>query len=92
MEFKIRGILLSLLCCASAASAETWHIDSQRGDDARSGLAPGEAWRSLARLQKADLKPGDSILLAAGSVWQEPLLITRSGTPAAPITVGRKDG
>jgi hypothetical protein len=81
-------ILLSL-CCASAVSAETWHVDSERGDDARSGLVPGQAWRTLARLQKAELKPGDTVLLLAGSVWREPLLLTRSGSAGAPITVAR---
>ncbi len=49
------------------------------GDDARSGLAPAQAWRTLARLQKAELKPGDTVLLPSGSVWREPLLLTRSG-------------
>jgi hypothetical protein len=77
------------MLCASAAQAETWHVDSARGDDARSGLNPAEAWRTLARVQQADLKPGDMVLLAAGSVWREPLVIARSGSDAAPIIVTR---
>lgn len=84
----VLGILLSL-CLASAVSAETWHVDSERGDDARSGLSPTDAWRTLAKLQQADLKPGDTILLMSGSVWREPLVIARSGSATAPITVAR---
>ncbi len=83
------ALLAGLACCA-AASAETWHVDSARGDDAASGLGAEQAWRSLARLRDAPLAPGDTILLATGSVWREPLLLTRSGTPEAPITVARE--
>jgi hypothetical protein len=34
------------------------------------------------------LVPGDGILLRRGRVWTEPLGVTGSGTPAAPITIG----
>jgi len=83
-------VTLLMLVCASAARAETWHVDSEHGDDARSGLTAADAWKTLARISQADLKPGDTILLAAGSVWREPLLITRSGAEFAPITVARE--
>ena len=84
-----RSAFLLALSAATGAHAETWHVDSVRGDDRRTGLSPGQAWRSLARLQQAPLKPGDMVLLVAGSVWREPLLITRSGAEGAPITVAR---
>lgn len=82
--------LSASLALSTVAHAETWHVDSARGDDAASGLAPDQAWRSLARLRDAPIKAGDTILLAAGSVWREPLLLTRSGTPEAPITITRE--
>jgi hypothetical protein len=77
------------LLCATMASATTWHVDSQAGDDASSGLAPDQAWRTLGALLRADMKPGDTVLLAAGSVWREPLLLVHSGAAGAPITVTR---
>lgn len=82
---------LPVLACllAGAASAETWHVDAVAGDDARSGLTPAEAWKSLSRIRDAPLKPGDNVLLVAGSVWREPLVLTRSGSAEAPITVTR---
>jgi len=87
---RYSAILILLLGCAATARAETWHVDSQKGDDARSGLTAATAWRTLARIQQAPLQPGDSVLLASGSVWREPLLITKSGTDAAPIIVTRE--
>jgi len=89
--FKRLSILVALLS-ASAAQAETWHVNATTGNDARSGIGPANAWRSLARLQKAELKPGDVVMLTDGSVWREPLLISRSGAEGAPITVQRTGG
>lgn len=86
---KKRAVILLALLSATAAPAATWHVDSERGDDDASGLAPGEAWRSLGSLLRADLAPGDTVLLMAGSVWRETLLLTHSGAPGAPITVAR---
>lgn len=82
-------IALSATAAATVAHADSWYVDSVNGDDARTGLAPDQAWRSLAKIADAPLKPGDMVLLVAGSVWREPLLITRSGADGAPITVAR---
>lgn len=82
---KIVIALAGLL--ALPAAAETYHVDALTGDDRADGLAPTQAWRSLARVNAVRLKPGDRVLLAAGSVWKEPLTITRSGRSSAPIAV-----
>ncbi len=84
--------ILVALAASSAAHAETWHVDAVRGNDGRNGLTRANAWRSLARLQQAELKPGDVINLVDGSVWREPLLIARSGADGAPLTIQRSGG
>jgi hypothetical protein len=84
----IRKLVLFLLAWPGLAAAAVYHVDAVHGDDARSGLSTVEAWRSLAKLRSAPLKPGDQVLLAAGSVWREPLVIIQSGSEGAPILVG----
>ena len=65
-----------------------YHISSS-GDDARDGLSPRTAWRSLTRAGKVSLAPGDSVLLERGSAWQEPFeLRDWRGTPDAPLVIG----
>ncbi len=81
--------IIAALLLGGAAHAETWHIDSRRGDDRNSGKSPADAWKSLARLQQERLHPGDEVMLGAGSVWREQLLITDSGSAGAPIIVAR---
>lgn len=84
--------LASVPLAATPLRAETWHVDSVTGDDSRSGTSPADAWRTLARLNQAPLQPGDTVRLADGSQWREPLRLTRSGTDAAPILVTRSGG
>lgn len=70
------------------ASAETYYVNSATGDDRADGLSDMRPWRSLARVRDFPLKPGDQVLLMAGSAWKEPLTLTRSGRSGAPIAVG----
>ncbi|MFT3968428.1 MAG: right-handed parallel beta-helix repeat-containing protein, partial [Sphingobium sp.] len=60
-----------------------------QGDDRNDGMSDAKAWRSLARLRDFPFKAGDQVLLASGSVWKEPLTITRSGRQGAPISIER---
>lgn len=80
-------VAIGLCLTATHVQAETYHVNSVTGDDRFDGRLGTQAFRSLARLQKVSLKPGDNILLATGSTWKEPLTISRSGRPGAPITV-----
>ncbi|MDR7156259.1 hypothetical protein J2W40_003100 [Sphingobium xenophagum] len=81
-------LVASLLATgAVSAHAANYYIDANLGQDSNDGSATAP-WRSLGRVNATTLRPGDHIFLAAGSVWKEPLVITRSGRRDAPITVG----
>ncbi|MBK8478114.1 MAG: hypothetical protein IPL39_17955 [Opitutaceae bacterium] len=69
------------------AAAGGYYVDAVHGDDLAVGTSGAQAWRSLTRLNKAELKPGDVVRLARGSVWNEALVVyaTESGTVDAPI-------
>ncbi|HEX7858426.1 MAG TPA: right-handed parallel beta-helix repeat-containing protein [Sphingobium sp.] len=92
MPWQRRLLAIAALFMAVAASharAETYYLDASLGDDRNDGLSDGKAWRSLARIRDFPLKAGDKVLLASGSVWKEPLVITRSGRKDAPISIER---
>ncbi|MDQ3035321.1 MAG: right-handed parallel beta-helix repeat-containing protein [Myxococcota bacterium] len=59
------------------------------GDDASAGTSPELAWRTLARVNEADLEPGDRVLLEGGASFDGTLQLDAEdmGTPAAPIVV-----
>jgi hypothetical protein len=87
---QVLAFCLSLIATpllSSALRAETYYVDATNGDDRNAGLAQTAAWKSLARVRDFPLRPGDQVRLMAGSVWREPLVISRSGRRNASITV-----
>ncbi len=74
------------------AHSATYYVDATQGNDnwpGRQSAPTGNdgPWQSLARVQSAQLLPGDQVMLKCGQVWREPLVINRSGTAASPIRV-----
>ena len=47
-----------------------FRVDALHGDDQRDGLTPQTAWRSLARVNSFELKPGDTVRFRRGQVWR----------------------
>ncbi len=73
------------------ASGTEYYVDSVNGNDENSGKSPESAWKTLNRVNShGPFKPGDKILLAAGSVWNgEELAPQGSGTAEHPIIIDR---
>ncbi|MEW1552081.1 hypothetical protein [Streptomyces tsukubensis] len=72
---------------ATVASGTTYYVDAVSGNDGNSGTKATAAWRTLARVNTAAPAPGDTIAFRRGRTWTGSLLLTASGTAAAPITV-----
>ena len=83
------GALVSIsLCIPAYASGTTYYINNSAGsncndDGAHSITAP---WCSFMPLNEIrSFLPGDQILLASGSTWDQEMTLTGSGTPTEPI-------
>jgi peptidoglycan/LPS O-acetylase OafA/YrhL len=63
---------------------------SPSGDDGNPGTSPDAAWRTLGRVSRTRLGPGDRICLEGGQSFTGCLCFGRNdaGTPARPISVG----
>lgn len=68
-----------------ARGRRTFHVDSAGGNDGNNGLAPDQAWKSLDRVNAADLKPGDTVQFKRGGMWRGSLTPV-SGAEDAPVT------
>jgi len=64
-----------------------YHVDAASGDDRNDGLSPKSAWRTLDQVNRAALRPGDSVLFKRGQAWRGQL-VPRSGEQALPVTYG----
>jgi hypothetical protein len=74
----------------AGSSSRTYYVDSQKGDDHRSGTSPQEAWRSIARANEVDFAPGDQLLFAGGQTFAGTLSLgpQDSGEQERPVRVG----
>lgn len=80
------------LCAPVAPGTErTFFVSALSGDDRNDGRSPRSAWRTLARVNAAPLRPGDRVLFRRGEVWRGPL-IPQSGEEGAPVTYGAYGG
>lgn len=65
-----------------------YYVNSATGSDRNSGVNEQSAFATLSAVEALKLKPGDSVLLAAGSVFNEQFDLKYSGSVSAPITIG----
>jgi hypothetical protein len=90
------AVLSALLPAAPAAAhaqaGTTYYVDSRAGNDASAGTTAATAWKSLDKVNAAELKPGDSVSFKRGSAFTGSLTLTASGTAAKPIVINAYGG
>ncbi|HID06651.1 MAG TPA: right-handed parallel beta-helix repeat-containing protein, partial [Armatimonadetes bacterium] len=72
----------------NARLRRVFYFDSEGGNDTNSGLSPERALRSLERLSRLKLKPGDAVLFRRGCTFRGRLKFKGNGTPNAPLRLG----
>lgn len=72
----------------SGTEGTCYYLDAIGGDDTRSGLSEGEAWRSIGRINRVSLRPGDKVLFKRGTVFSGELEIVGEGTEEERILIG----
>jgi len=68
-------------------SGRTFFVSNVSGDDGSDGLSAKSPWRSLSKVNAAELRPGDKVLFQRGGSWRG-TLVPRSGRTGAPVTYG----
>ena len=81
-----------LLARAETAASQTFALETYyvapTGSDDNDGTTQAKPWRTIGKVNKAALHPGDSVLLEGGKSFSGNLLITASGNAKASITIG----
>lgn len=87
------GLLAGVVVCGGAGfaqagnSSRTFFVSATSGNDSHDGLAALSPWRSLHKVNAAELRAGEKVLFHRGDAWRG-TLIPRSGRDGAPITYG----
>ncbi|MEO8716285.1 MAG: right-handed parallel beta-helix repeat-containing protein, partial [Acetobacteraceae bacterium] len=77
--------VLASMGLAASAEARVFYV-SPAGRDSRSGQSPGAAWRTVHRVNRAALRPGDVVDFQGGGTFSDAQLMPRnSGASGAPI-------
>ena len=85
-------LLAGAVMAGGTATAATFYV-SASGSDRSSGRSPSHPWRTVARVSRARLHPGDSVLFHGGQTFTDSILMPgTSGTARARITFGSYDG
>ncbi|SFH03934.1 right-handed parallel beta-helix repeat-containing protein [Pedobacter insulae] len=89
MKTKSFYKLLILLCLINFISftseADTYYVDSQKGNDNASGKSVKKAWKTLDKVNSQLFKAGDKVQFKRGSYWQGQLVPKGSGNQMASI-------
>lgn len=80
---------------AAATIARTFYV-APNGRDSNVGTSPARPWRTVRRVDRASLRPGDVVLFKGGATFSDNPLMPGigylvSGTSAAPIVFGSYD-
>ncbi|MEM8566137.1 MAG: choice-of-anchor Q domain-containing protein [Bacteroidota bacterium] len=66
-----------------------YYVDANTGNDNASGTSAESPWKTLSKVSSTTFQPGDQILFKAGSVWNERLVLSGSGTEKNPIIIDK---
>jgi len=69
------------------AGSFSYYVDSVNGSDSNPGTL-AQPWQTIAKVNSANLTPGQSVAFARGGLWRETLTPGQAGTAANPITFG----
>jgi magnesium-transporting ATPase (P-type) len=70
--YILKNIVLTviILFLSTSAFATDYYVNRENGNDQNNGKSKAQAWKSLFKVSKAKLKPGDVILLAKGQEFK----------------------
>ena len=75
---------------AVRAKGREWFVDARHGDDFGSG-SKQQPWKTLGKLKRAGLSPGDVVRLKCDSIWRESVSFDARTLPAG-VTIAAEEG
>lgn len=76
----------------SRSSNHAYYVDSLAGSDENLGTSVDAPWKTLAKVNRTNFRPGDAVLFKSGSKWTGQLSPKGSGTADQPIIVDKYGG
>jgi len=88
MSTRMIPLALAVLALSPCAFAESYYLHPFKGDDDNAGNSQSAPWKTLKRMNKAQLEAGDKVLLAQGKkFWGSLVLRNVQGEEENPVIV-----
>ncbi len=84
----IKQVATIFLIVFSMNSMAAVYYVSEDGNDENSGTSPGQAWRTLDKVNSYQFWAGDQILFKRGNIWRGTITCNYSGSKGKPIIYG----
>ncbi len=83
--YQFLSVAAGIFCCTPCFA--TNYYFSNEGSDAANGRSINKPWKTIGRLAKIKLRPGDTVLFRRSDVFEGGLRILQSGTVEKPIVI-----
>jgi len=80
-------LVIQIVFCLNIAYATTYYVDATGGSDANNGTSQTSAWKSINKVNAANLQPGDIVLFKRAEIFRGNL-VAQSGSSSAYIQYG----
>lgn len=90
VKITVGMMVMAVLVLISQQARATQYYVSPDGNDINSGTSPGQAWKTISKVNGQDFEPGDSIFFEGGETFSGSLFFDANdaGTAANSVTVG----
>ena len=85
---KIFLLYILVLLISVNLYGTTYYVSSSQGKDSYKGATTYKPWKTLSKVNRSQLLPGDSVLFKRGNVWREQLIPNANGAPRNYIYYG----
>lgn len=86
MKNKVFVVFVCAICFFTEAFSRNYYL-SNIGNDRAHGLSSSASWKTLNRLSKLKLQPGDTVFLKRGDMFIGSVSLNHSGTKEKPIVI-----
>jgi hypothetical protein len=68
--FAASPIVVPIFFNIARAAGNTYYVDCNAADDSKDGKSPGNAWKTINKVNISSFSAGDSILFNKGCTWR----------------------
>lgn len=93
MQMKKIITFIIIIFVAFSSRSTNYYISSTVGNDSNNGMSESSPWKTIDKINSMSdvFLPGDNIYFKSNDIFKGSIVLTKSGSPGSPITIGKYD-